>query len=237
MASILIFSIFWIVVFSLLYSLWRQRKARRDSVLQPPPPPPDPALFAPDPMEIAELRAEAERNTAAVREADWLYRARAGELDVLREINPRVNRPAYDAALSALVQRIGDASFADLSVLSGFLIDHNLPASRALMSAVAAHCQTSPDRSSAIMLLHIAARTDSADAFAEAFDLLATAGVERKLPALSSNELMTLAESEFWLLSDTQRNSGAGFLLKQKLAGARRELAAAAREGNANPQR
>jgi hypothetical protein len=39
--------------------------------------------------------------------------------------------------------------------------------------------------------------------------------------------LRSILEGEFWILSSPTRRSGAGFLLKRALAGARRELEAA----------
>jgi hypothetical protein len=41
---------------------------------------------------------------------------------------------------------------------------------------------------------------------------------------LSAAELQQLLNSEFWLLSSSTRNSGAGFVLKRTLSLAKREL-------------
>ena len=49
---------------------------------------------------------------------------------------------------------------------------------------------------------------------------------DQKLTGILADELRQLMESEFWILSPAQRNSGAGFLLKRKLAHLRRKLAA-----------
>jgi len=51
---------------------------------------------------------------------------------------------------------------------------------------------------------------------------------ERKLADISPVELRALFEGEFWGLSSRTRSSGAGFVLKRTLDGARRELEAAA---------
>jgi hypothetical protein len=46
-----------------------------------------------------------------------------------------------------------------------------------------------------------------------------------RLTNLTGEDLRTLAESEFWVLSSESRTSGAGFVLKQRLASLRQELA------------
>ena len=50
-----------------------------------------------------------------------------------------------------------------------------------------------------------------------------------KLKDISPTELRTLFEGEFWVLSSRTRSSGAGFVVKQTLANARRELEEATR--------
>jgi hypothetical protein len=49
------------------------------------------------------------------------------------------------------------------------------------------------------------------------------------LPDVSAAELKALFDGEFWVLSARTRGSGAGFILKRKLASARRELETAMR--------
>jgi hypothetical protein len=48
-----------------------------------------------------------------------------------------------------------------------------------------------------------------------------------KLGDISPVELRALFDGEFWVLSSRSRSSGAGFVLKRTLDGARRELEAA----------
>jgi hypothetical protein len=233
MVAILLISIFIIGFVSLL--IYRRIRPRDQSDFVPAlPPAPHPSLFEPDRKQIAELREKQAQNDAQLRLGPWLERARNGDIQVLSEINAAPDDPAYDLVLTKLVER--SPSFAELSVLAAFVVDHELPANRILARAVMDHCRHSPDRSAAIMLLHLAARTNDANVFSEAFDLLVNARTPGHLSAWSASELMTLAESEFWSMTDQARDSGAGFLLKQKLADARRDLAAAARNGNVVPE-
>ena len=43
---------------------------------------------------------------------------------------------------------------------------------------------------------------------------------------MTAEELQSLIDAEYWLLASDARSSGAGFMLKRKLAEARRELGA-----------
>ena len=53
--------------------------------------------------------------------------------------------------------------------------------------------------------------------------------VRGRLEGLGAEDLRALFEAEYWLLSSEAKRSGAGFVLKQKLADVRRRLAAGAR--------
>jgi len=87
--------------------------------------------------------------------------------------------------------------------------------------------QQSPDRTSTAKLLHVAASTDDAKNFGRAIDLVLMSWRDRSLSDISAKDLQALFNSEYWVLSSRTRTSGAGFVLKQTLAEANREL-----EGN-----
>lgn len=225
-----ILAVSFLILGFIAFIVYRHNRAGAQEAYVPLPPVPPPSLFEPNRQQLAELHREHEQAVAETRARVWSERAQAGDRLVLLEPNLAQNKANYDAVLVELTEQARAKSFAELAELAGSVIENDLPANLSLTLAVADHCRTSPDRSSAIMLLHLAARTDDANAFNEAFDLLWEARAAGNIPALSAQELMGLAESEFWVLSDLARNSGAGFLLKQRLASARRELAAAARE-------
>jgi hypothetical protein len=84
--------------------------------------------------------------------------------------------------------------------------------------------QQSPDRSSTTKLLHVAALTDDAKNYGRAVDLVLMSWRDGSLADLSAVELQTLINSEYWVLSSRTRTSGAGFVLKDTLATAKREL-------------
>jgi hypothetical protein len=76
-------------------------------------------------------------------------------------------------------------------------------------------------------MLHVAALSDDAAVYQNAVETALEFWRERHLSEISAPELRSILEGEFWILSSPTRGSGAGFLLKETLAGARRELEAA----------
>ena len=84
--------------------------------------------------------------------------------------------------------------------------------------------QESPDRSSTAKLLHAAASTDDAKNYGRAIELVLISWRDGSLSDISANDLQALFNSEYWVLSSSTRTSGAGFVLKETLANANREL-------------
>jgi hypothetical protein len=84
--------------------------------------------------------------------------------------------------------------------------------------------QVSPDRKSTAKMLHLAATADDAETYGHAVEVALDIWQHGGIPDLSAAELQNLFNSEFWLLSTRTRSSGAGFVLKQTLARASREL-------------
>jgi hypothetical protein len=75
--------------------------------------------------------------------------------------------------------------------------------------------------------MHFAALSDDPDIYRTAVENALQMWREAKLGDISAVELRALFEGEFWVLSSRSRSSGAGFVLKRTLDGARRELEAA----------
>lgn len=82
----------------------------------------------------------------------------------------------------------------------------------------------SPDRASTAKMLHLAALSDDAMIYHEAIETALRVFRNGGIPDLSAAELQALLNAEFWLLSSSTRNSGAGFVLKRTLSQAKREL-------------
>src|SRR6185503_20312143 len=84
--------------------------------------------------------------------------------------------------------------------------------------------QESPDRTTTTNLLHIAALADDAKNYGRAVELVLMSWRDGSLSELSARELQALFNSQYWVLSSHTRTSGAGFVLKETLSSANREL-------------
>lgn len=156
-------------------------------------------------------------------------RERAAQGDKAALLDAAADPALYDQLLDALVEQADSEK--KLLALVSFVTRHDplLRVNRRLAEAFIDSWRTAatPDRSSTAKMLHIAARADDAALYRHAVETALQFWRERRIKNLSAEELHMLAESEYWLLSAGVRSSGAGFVLKRKLAGLRRELAAA----------
>lgn len=84
--------------------------------------------------------------------------------------------------------------------------------------------QESPNRTTTTNLLHIAALADNAKNYGRAVELVLMSWRDGSLSDLSTRDLQALFNSEYWVLSSRTRTSGAGFVLKNTLSSANREL-------------
>jgi len=84
--------------------------------------------------------------------------------------------------------------------------------------------QQSPNKKSTTRLLHVAALSDDAKTYGRAIELVLMSWRDRTLSDISAKDLQALFNSEYWELSSHTRTSGAGFVLKQTLAQANREI-------------
>ena len=84
--------------------------------------------------------------------------------------------------------------------------------------------QKTPNKNSTAKLLHAAALSDNAKNYERAIELVLLSWRDGSLADLSAKELQSLFNSEYWVLSSRTRTSGAGFVLKETLSSANREL-------------
>ncbi len=90
--------------------------------------------------------------------------------------------------------------------------------------------QQSPNKNSTANLLHAAALSDDAKNYGRAIELVLMSWRDGSLSDLSARDLQSLLNSQYWVLSSRTRTSGAGFVLKETLSTANREL-----ESTTNP--
>ena len=192
---------------------------------------------APDLHGLFEERAmsrEAQNQlSAAAKEEEksrLLELAKRGERSALDEAHATGEADLYDRVLSELVTQADTES--KLLSLASHVTRNELPVNAPLAKAMITSWQRAPDRSGTAKALHFAALSDDPDIYRKAVENALQLWREAKLADISAVELRALFDGEFWILSSRSRSSGAGFVLKQTLADARRELEAAA---SANP--
>ena len=193
-----------------------------DNVL--PPPSDARGLFA---EQFSKEAADAERLALlSQRREELIKEARDGERSALDEADLNGDPDLYDRVLAALLQ-VSDSNPKLLSLLS-YISQNKLPVNKSLAEAVLASWRAAPDRGGTARALHFAALSDDADLYRGAVENALQVWREGKLKDISAIELRALFDGEFWVLSSRSRSSGAGFVLKRTLDGARRELEAAA---------
>jgi hypothetical protein len=74
-------------------------------------------------------------------------------------------------------------------------------------------------------MLHLAAICDDPDTFRKAAEIAALFWQSGQLAQFDGAELRELIDSQYWAISSDARRTGAGFVLKQRLAELRNELA------------
>src|SRR5437764_13368021 len=187
---------------------------------------------APDLRGLFEERAmsrEAQNQlSAAAREEEksrLFELAKRGERSALDEAHVTGEADLYDHVLSELVTQADTES--KLLSLASHVARNELPVNALLARAMIASWKAAPDRNRTAKALHFAALSDDAALYRESIEDALQLWREGELAEVMPAELRSLFDAEFWILSSRSRGSGAGFVLKQTLADARRELEAA----------
>lgn len=178
-------------------------------------------------MKEAQARElESGENLADEERKALLSRASQGDKKALDDANARGDAALYDEVLNALVERADTDS--NLLALVSYIArsDAHLRVNRYLAEKFIESWKHSPDKNQTAKMLHVAALADDASVYQSAIETVYQFWRDQRLTGITATELRQLMESEFWILSPLQRNSGAGFLLKRKLAVLRRTLAA-----------
>ena len=188
--------------------------------------PPPPSLFADSiAAEQARLDAAQSEKELAEKRLQLLSRADAGHRDALPEAHACGDKGLYDEVLNTLVSRAENER--QVFALASYIArSDGLPVNLKLAGAFTENWKHAPDRCKTAEMLHVAALAGDAKFYQQAIETALLYWREQKLTDMTAEELSQLVESEFWLIPPDARNSGAGFLLKQKLAHVRRELMA-----------
>jgi hypothetical protein len=225
-SAILIISVFLLFVASLAILRTKRSSSKEDARELPPGVSPR-GLFdaatqddetpqeSPEQIMRGELRERAER----------------GDLSALAEARAAGGGALYRFVLDGLVGRAsGDAGLVR-ELVAHIAGGRDLRASPELAEMLLGEWRQGPTPSSTAELLRVSALSDDAGTFGRAVTEVLEAWEGGRLEGLGAEQLRTLFESEYWLLSSEAKRSGAGFVLKQKLADARRRLPARARGG------
>jgi hypothetical protein len=226
MVTLLITSFLLLAGITYVIYLWQRPSSKTDAGFSLPPPRTG-SLFDDDGLNEARQRElPSGENAAFEQRRALLARASASDKEALRDAHATGDVALYDEVLNVLAEQI-DSEKRLLALVSYIArSDEHLRVNSLLAEKFIESWKTSPDRNSTAKMLHIAALAGDANVYRAAIETAYQFWRDRKLEQISAIELRQLIESEFWILAPAVRNSGAGFVLKRKLAQLRRKLAA-----------
>lgn len=169
-----------------------------------------------------ELEESTTMNLDHSKRAELLERANQGDRTVLSEAHQFTEPEIYEEVLNELVEHAKLNS--QIVALMSYVSRHNLKVNKAMVDVALEAWRKEPSKNATSKMLHTAALTDDADIYRNAIESVLTYWREKKLSEISNLELEALFHAEFWVLSSNTRSSGDGFILKQTLSSARREL-------------
>jgi hypothetical protein len=223
-SAILIISVFLVFVASFAILRTKRSSSKEDA-------PELPAGFSPRGLfDVTSAEDETPRESPEqVRRGELRERAERGDLSALAEARASEDAALYRFVLDGLVGRAsGDA--ACVRELAAHIVGgRDLHASPELAEMLLGLWRGEPTPSSTAELLRVSALSDDAGTFGRAVTEVLQLWEGGGLDSLGAEDLRSLFDAEYWLLSSEAKRSGAGFVLKQKLADARRRLAAGGR--------
>ena len=224
MVALLFTAIFIVGLLAITLYFWAPRARNSEPGLLPPPQPR--GLFTEkDNFESAVLPPASDPGELESKRRSLIERAKAGDETALNEAVG--DQKFYDELLNQLTANAD--STAKLLALVSYITRNEMRVNRKLAEAIIDSWKSAPDRTSTPKTLHITALADDADLYSSTVETALSFWRQGLLADVSAAELRALFDGEFWVLSARTRSSGAGFILKRKLASARRELETAMR--------
>ena len=129
--------------------------------------------------------------------------------------------------LTALSERASERQENLSALVSHISKSDELRATKQLARGFIESWKTAPDRRSTTEMIHIAALSDDAETYEQALEAAVEFWRSGKLSEFKPEELIELLVSQYWVIAPEARRGGAGFALKRRLSGVRRELATA----------
>lgn len=232
MVTFLFTAIFIIGVLAAAVYFWQRPKQKTldpfASEAMPLPQRQSPGLFSDTGSNEAIAGGiDREVQVAATEDLEALIaRARHDDKSALQDANMRDDKAVYEEVLNCFVEQA--SSDPKLLSLVSFVVGNDLKVNKRLAEAVLESWKIAPDKSSTAKMLHLAALSDNVPTYQKAVETALHFWLAGRLSDISPVELRTLLDGEFWVLSSSARNTGAGFILKRTLASARREMQRAA---------
>ena len=232
MVTLLITSFFLLAGITYAVYLWQRPSSNEEAEFSLPPPRAvglfdDQGLNEPPPRELQNGEVIADEQRQAL-----LTRAAAGDKEALKEAHALRDSALYDEVSNKLVESADSGK--GLLAIASYITrsEEPLRVNRRLAEKFIESWTSAPDRNSTARMLHVAARANDANVYQTAIETSYQFWRMRRLTGISADELRQLIESEFWILAPSVRNSGAGFVLKRKLAQLRRQLVAAGKRSD-----
>jgi hypothetical protein len=223
--AVLIFSAFLSVLAAFI--LFRRKHLRLNTVENDFLPPRSAvSLFAPSAKIASEIEREHHHRELSERRECILAWASIIEFSSLTEkivsIEDEFCLNIWTDALEILTERANTNE--DVCALVSFVLrNEKLNVNNSIVENFRQIWEHAPDLPGTTKLFLLSARTTNANLFLETL-VHAEQFVAAEKINLQHSELYDLAAAHYWLLPSAARTSGAGFLLKQKLADSRREL-------------
>lgn len=224
MSAILIISVFLLFVASFAILRTKRSSSRGDAHELPPGVSPR-GLFDATPHDDETPRESPEQ----MRRGELRERAARGDLSALAEAHASDDAALYRFVLDGLVGRSAGEPERVRELASHIARGSGLRASPELAEMLLGEWRREPSPASTAELLRVSALSDDAGTFGRAVSEVLQHWEGGGLDALGAEGLRSLFEAEYWLLSSEAKRSGAGFVLKQKLADARRRLSGKSR--------
>ena len=226
MVTFLITSFLLLAAVSYFIYLWQRPRNMRSAERLLPPTPDFAGLFGE--AQASDEQAQLEQAQRSDEQcAQILERARSGEKSALVEAHRTGDAALYDQALNALADHAGENE-KRLRSLASYIVRHDerLRVNEALaLKFIEAWKRGTPGRLSTAEMLHITSLASDAELYQKAIEAALQFWRNDQLK-MTAQELRLLIESGYWVLDAKSRSSGAGFVLKRKIAALRRELAA-----------
>jgi hypothetical protein len=205
--------------------LWKRTSpnANGDHDLDPPRYQP---LFGDSESSLSPVEAEEGKRPSRFRE-ELIGRARLGDLETLSEAHSSGDAGLYADTLDALLDSDAGRQEDLPRLVSHISKSNEFRANKQLAQRLIEMWKTAPDRLSTTEMIHIAALSDDAETYEQALEAAVEFWRSGKLSGFRPEELIELLVSQYWLIAPEARRGGAGFALKRRLGGVRRELATA----------